>query len=91
MLKRSVTRLLIVLQIYSNLFQGLAHGADLADNYPIRNEIHLRSFMGEDGGMRLALGTDGIDDPQQLKWFDIPTYHYLSNSSTPKQITQFYF
>ncbi len=74
MFKRFIARLLIVLQIYSNLFQGVAHAADLADSYPIRNEIHLHSFMGEDGGMRLALGTNDIEDPNDLRWFDIPTY-----------------
>ena len=42
MLKRFVARLLIVLQIYGNLFQGVVHAADLAESYPIRNQIHLR-------------------------------------------------
>ena len=74
MLKRLVARLLIITQIYSNLFQGVAHAADLAESYPIRNEIHLHSSVDKHGSLRLALGTDGIEDSTELKWFDIPNY-----------------
>lgn len=74
MIKRFVTRLLIVLQIYGNLFQGVVHAADLADSYPLRNEIHLHSSVDKHGSLRLALGTDGIADSTELKWFDIPNY-----------------
>ena len=74
MLKRFVARLLIVLQIYGNLFQGVAHAADLAESYPICNEIHLHSSVDKHGSLRLALGTDGIEDSTELKWFDIPSY-----------------
>ena len=61
MIKHFVARLLIALQIYGNVFQGLAHAADLADSYEIRNEIHLHSSMDKHGSLRLALGTDGDD------------------------------
>ncbi len=70
--KSFVARLLIILQIYSNLFQGVAHAADLTD-YPIRNEIHLRSTINQYGDVRLALGTDnGSDDPEILDIINIP-------------------
>jgi hypothetical protein len=72
-LKRIVAKLLIASQIYGNVFQGVAHAADLADSYEIRNEIHLHSSMDKHGSLRLALGTDG-DDSKDLKWIDIPSY-----------------
>jgi len=72
-LKRIVAKLLIASQIYGNVFQGMAHAADLADSYEIRNEIHLHSSMDKHGSLRLALGTDG-DGSNDLKWIDIPSY-----------------
>ena len=86
MVKHFLARLLIALQIYGNVFQGAAHAADLADSYEIRNEIHLRSFMSEDGGMRLALGTNrnnnsdhDSNDPEILDIIDIPKFEQLIN------------
>ena len=73
MLKLFIARLLIITQIYGNAFQGMAHAADLADSYEIRNEIHLHSSMDKHGSLRLALGTDG-DDSKDLKWIDIQSY-----------------
>ena len=72
MFKRIIARLLIFLQIYSILFQGIAH-ANFTDNYPIRNQIHLQTSINKNGSLCLRLGTDGIDDPKELQWFDIPT------------------
>jgi hypothetical protein len=75
--KRFVARLLIVLQIYNNLFQVVAHGVDLADYYPIRDEIHLHSFINDDGERYIAFGTNRLDDaehPQIFETVHIPKY-----------------
>jgi len=73
-LKRNICRFLIASQIYGNVFQGIAHAADLADNNGIRNHIHLASFIDQTGNRRLALGTDDEDGRFTfLKSIDVPS------------------
>jgi len=77
MFKRFVARSLIFLQLYSTLFQGVAH-ANFTDNYPINHEIYLHGSVDKHGGMRLALGTDDVgQDPKVLKVFEITDYKTL--------------
>jgi hypothetical protein len=78
MFKRFVARSLIFLQLYSTLFQGVAH-ANFTDSYPINHEIYLHGSVGKNGEMRLALGTDGGvgQDPQMLKVFEVCDYKTL--------------
>ena len=78
-LKRNICRFLIALQIYGNVFQGVAHAADLADNNGISNHIHLVSIKDKDGTARLALGTDDEDGKfKPLKSIDIPSSDNLN-------------
>ena len=78
-LKRNICRFLIALQIYGNVFQGIAHAADLADSDGIRNHIHLASFIDQTGNRRLALGTDGEDGGFTfLKSIDVPSSDNLN-------------
>ena len=74
-LKRNICRFLIALQIYGNVFQGIAHAADLADSDGIRNHIHLASFVDQNGSTRLALGTDAEDGALKiLDSIEIPKF-----------------
>jgi hypothetical protein len=86
MLKRFVARLLIVLQIYGNLFQGVAHG-NFADHHAIQNEIYVHSSIDKHGSLRLSLGTDHgtTKDPELLELFEVPSYKSLVTPPKPLQ------
>jgi hypothetical protein len=87
MLKRFVSRLLIVLQIYGNLFQGVVHAADLAESYPIRNQIHLHSSFDESGGLLLSLGTDSpTKGLEVIGVIDVPSYKTLRSQRQPQNL-----
>ena len=78
MIKRFVARLLIITQVYGNLFQGVLH-ADITQGYLVRDEIYLHSFVDKDGDLRLALGTNAASgsDLEVLKLLEIPSYNTL--------------
>lgn len=87
MLKKFIARLLIVLQIYGNIYQGAAHAADLADSDGIRNHIHLASFVDQTGSTRLALGTDAEDGKLKiLDSIEIPKFEQLIDPSKKSQL-----
>ena len=86
-LKRIVAKLLIISQIYGNIYQGAAHAADLADSDGIRNHIHLASFVDQNGSTRLALGTDAEDGALKiLDSIEIPKFEQLIDPSKKSQL-----
>lgn len=92
MLKRFIARLLIFLQFYNGLFQGVAH-ANLVTHYPaIRDEIHLHTSPGKDGILRIALGTNRGGETgggeELLDVIEVPSYDTLAKASRPLQLPQ---
>lgn len=93
MFKRCIARVLIFLQIYSALFQGILHAEGILHGYAVRDEIYLHGAFDKAGGLRLALGTGvfGAKEPEFLGTIEIPSYeslkkfHHLAKtrSSTP--------
>ena len=87
MIKRFVVRLLIILQVYNTIFQGVAH-ANLIAHYPVRDEIYLHTSPGKDGSLHIALGTNrrggsigGAIDAELLEVISVPSYDFLSKSA----------
>lgn len=80
MFKRFIARLLIVLQVYGTIFQGVVH-ANVLQAYPMRDEIYLHGSFHKDGGLRLTLGTNAVSgqDLEVLGQIDVPTYKALKS------------
>ena len=91
MLKRFVARLLIVLQVYNTLFQGVLHANIVQAHHAVRDEIYLHTAPGKDGGFRIALGTNrGGDDggAELLEVIEVPAYGGLSKASRQQHFLQ---
>jgi hypothetical protein len=91
MFKRFTARLLILLQIYNCVFQGVAHANVIQAHHAVRDEIYLHTSPGKDGALRISLGTNRGDDgggEELLDVIEIPSYDALAKTSRSLQLSQ---